>query len=120
MENYTKVATLDNSDPGQKVVTEMKKTTKLEDVEETLGVVNELLDGGETSFLSRDPRGVVVSSFLHLTLLDTAVDYSVGVDSFSFVENLRERRRGETWARVVSCMEDVTGKGTDAGLAVFV
>ena len=64
MENYTKVATLDNSDPGQKVATEMKKTTKLEDVEETLGVVNELLSGGETSFLSGDPGGVVVSGSL--------------------------------------------------------
>ena len=98
----------------------MKKTTKLEDVEETLGVVNELLSGGETSFLSGDPGGVVVSGSLPLTLLDTVVDHSVSVDSFSFVKKPRERRRGETWARVVSCMEDVTGKGTDAGLAVFV
>ena len=56
----------------------------VEDVGETLGVVNELLDGGETSFLSRDPGGVVVSSSLPLTLLDTAVDYSVGVNSATF------------------------------------
>ena len=56
----------------------------LEDVGETIGAVNELLDGGETSFLSGDRGGVVVSSSLPLTLLDTAVDCNIGVDSFSF------------------------------------
>ena len=62
------------------------------DVGETLGVVNELLDGGETSFLPRDPGGVVVSGSLPLTLLDAAVDCNIGVDSFSFsVEEPRER-----------------------------
>ena len=89
---------------------------ELEDVQETLGAVNELLDGGETSFLSGDPGCVVVSGSLPLTLLDAAIDRNIGVDSFSFsVEEPQERAGG-----VVSCMEDVAGKGTDAGLAVFI
>ena len=57
---------------------------ELEDVGETLGAGNELLGVGKTSFLSGDPGGVVVSSSLPLTLLDTAVDCNIGVDSFSF------------------------------------
>ena len=95
---------------------------ELEEVGETLGADNELLGGGETSFLSGDPGGVVVSGSLPLPLLDTAADCSVGVDSFSFsVEEPRERGGGVGLGRgVVSCMEDVAGKGTDAGLAVFV
>ena len=60
------------------------KLEDVEDVGETLGAGNELLGGGKTSFLSGDPGGVVVSSSLPLTLLDTAVDCNIGVDSFSF------------------------------------
>ena len=95
---------------------------ELEDVGETLGAGNELLDGGETSFLSGDLGGVVVSGSLPLTLLDAAVDHNIGVDSFSFsVEEPRERAGGVGLGRgVVSCMEVVAGKGTDAGLTVFV
>ena len=40
---------------------------KLVDVGETIGVVNELLNGGKTSFLSGDLGGVVVSSSLPST-----------------------------------------------------
>ena len=71
---------------------------------------------------SGDPGGVVVSGSLPLTLLDTAVDRNIAVDSFSFsVEEPRERAGGIGLGQgVVSCMEDVTGKGTDAGLAVFI
>ena len=51
-----------------------EEDNELEDVREILGAGNELLGGGKTSFLSEDPEGVVVSSSLPLTLLDTAVD----------------------------------------------
>ena len=74
---------------------------ELEDVQETLGAVNELLDGGETSFLSGDRGGVVVSGSLPLTLFDTAADCNISVDFFSFsVKEPREREswRGWTWA----------------------
>ena len=99
-----------------------EKDDELEDVGETLGAGNELLGVGKTSFLSRDLGSVVVSGSLPLTLLDTAADYNVGVDSFSFsVEEPRERGGGVGLGRgVVSRMEDVAGKGTDAGLAVIV
>ena len=72
--------------------------------------------------MSGDLGGVVVSGSLPLTLLDAAVDCNIGVDSFSFsVEEPRERAGGVGLGReVVSCMEDVAGKGTDAGLTVFV
>ena len=65
---------------------------ELEDVRETLGAVNELLDGGETSFRSGDPGGVVVSGSFPFTLFDTAADCNISVDFFSFsVEEPRER-----------------------------
>ena len=76
-----------------------EEDNELEDVGETLGAGNELLGGDKTSFLSGDLGGVVVSGSLPLTLLDIAIDYSVGIDSF-FIEKLRERWRGETWASV--------------------
>ena len=99
-----------------------EEDNELEDIREILGAGNELLGGGKTSFLSGDLGGVVVSGSLPLTLLDAAVDCNIGVDSFSFsVEEPRERAGGVGLGRgVVSCMEDVAGKGTDAGLAVFV
>ena len=90
---------------------EDEEDDKLEDVRETLGAVNRLLDGGETSFLSGDRGGVVVSGSLPLTLLDAAVDRNIGIDSFSFsVEEPRERAGGVGLGQgVVSCMEDVAG-----------
>ena len=67
---------------------------ELEDVGETLGAGNELLGGGETSFLSGDPGGVVVSGSLPLTLLDTAADCNISVNFFYYsVEEPRGRER---------------------------
>ena len=74
--------------------------------------------------MSGDRGGVVVSGSLPLTLFDTAADCNISVDFFSFsVEEPRGRERaGEVGLgrAVVSYMEDVACKGTDAGLAVFV
>ena len=72
--------------------------------------------------MSGDRGGVVVSGSLPFTLFDTAADCNISVDFFSFsVEEPQETAGGVGLGRgVVSCMEDVAGKGTDAGLAVFV
>ena len=51
-----------------------------------------------------------------------AIDCNISVDSFSSsIEEPRGRAGGVGLGQgVVSCMEDVAGKGTDAGLTVFI